>query len=129
CQKFARWNASMYCVVPTLVPPGLKVMFLKIGEFMVRATGVCVSPQAFATGDRTVPLANLSRIGTITTGILVVAEPAAGFVPTIVNLKVVVPTLKVLLQSGTFTAANACDMASSAFPPGITTNIGFPCRP
>ena len=35
-QKLARWKASTYCVVPTLVPPGANAAFLISGEFFTQ---------------------------------------------------------------------------------------------
>src|SRR5215831_20094396 len=40
CQKLALWKASVACVVPTSVPPKLKLAFDRIGDSCRRRTGM-----------------------------------------------------------------------------------------
>src|SRR5216683_2626723 len=40
-QNPPRWNASVYCVVPTSVPPKLKSAFLRIGDLERHVSRSC----------------------------------------------------------------------------------------
>jgi hypothetical protein len=71
-QKVARWMASPYCVVPLLNPA-----LWKIGELTVGAT--------FVVPSSATPLEKTKFSGMTSVGIVEVAEPAPGLVPTMVN--------------------------------------------
>src|SRR5216684_6743768 len=43
-QNPPRWNASVYCVVPTSVPPKLKSAFLRIGDWAIIWSGTLADP-------------------------------------------------------------------------------------
>src|SRR5215470_162700 len=103
-QNSARWKASTYCPVPTDVLPNFHDWLTTTGEFFVRASALAPGSQLSAlVGFQLRPSENFMISGTIS-ALTVVAgllTLIAGFLPTIVYLKVVVPTFTLAVYSGT----------------------------
>src|SRR5215472_17006879 len=94
-QKSASWKALVTWTVPIFVPPNVKLAFLTIGEFCTRVSALAPESQlSFLVGSQVSPLENFMTSGTISAvmvdaGLLVLI---AGFLPTIVYVKVLLPT-------------------------------------
>src|SRR6516162_542341 len=94
-QNSARWKASVYCPVPTDVLPNFQDWLTKIGDFRVRASALAPGSQlSTLVGFQLVPPENFMITGTSTAVTVVDGLVAliAGFLPTIVYVKFLVPT-------------------------------------
>src|SRR5581483_4718359 len=86
-QRFARWYASGYWVLPINVPWSIHVLVVKTGDWVMRATIETESPQAEFCGESVTPYeVKVNVTGMISTGTVVVPESGIlGSVPTIVK--------------------------------------------
>src|SRR6516165_6471592 len=121
-QNSARWKALVTCVVPIEVPPNVWALALTIGEFCVRASALAPGSQLSALVGSQVWPPNFMISGTISACTVVdgLATWIAGFLPTIVYLKVLVPTFTVAVYSCTVVPARADARACAAVMPGWT---------
>src|SRR5579859_7200447 len=79
-QKFARWKASMYWVVPMLIPPEVNGMDAKMGDATVFCTTVFPSDST-VEGSKVAPFEITILTGMITVG-MVAELPSVGATPT-----------------------------------------------